>query len=133
MGLMRFNIKSLVNVPGKEMYVSDMLSRMIPKDDDVKQDSDDVKQDRELESEINDYVFSVIDATPISDITLRQLIEAQNEDKVTKKIKEYCLEGWPEKHQLPSAVYPYWVDRGKLTIVKDILLKSTRLVIPSAM
>ena len=70
MRLMKFHIKSLVNVPGKEMYVSDMLSRMIPEDDDVKQDSDDVKQDRELESEINDYVFSVIDATPISGITM---------------------------------------------------------------
>ena len=64
---------------------------------------------------------------------MQQLTEAQDEDEVTKKVKEYCLEGWPEKHQLASAVRLYWADRGKLTIVKGILLKSTRLVIPSAM
>ena len=126
MRLMRFHIKSLVHIPGKEMYASDMLSRMIPKDETVKKDT-------ELESEINDYILSVIDAIPVSDVKLKQLIDAQDEDEVTKKIKEYCLEGWPEKHQLQSAIRPYWADRGELTIVKGILLKSTRLVIPSAM
>ena len=125
MRLMRFHIKSLVHIPGKEMYASDMLSRMIPKGGNVVQN--------ELESEISDYVCSIIDTIPISDIKLQQLIEAQNEDEVTKKVKEYCLEGWPERHQLASAVRPYWTDRGELTIVKDTLLKSTRLVIPSAM
>ena len=125
MRLMRFHIKSLVHIPGKEMYTSDMLSRMIPKDGNIMQN--------ELESEINNYVCSIIDTIPISDIKLQQLIEAQNEDEVTKKVKEFCVEGWPERHQLASAVRPYWADRGELTIVKGILLKSTRLVIPSAM
>ena len=96
MRLMRFHIKSLVHIPGKEMYASDMLSRMIPKDEAVKKDA-------ELQSEINDYMFSVIDAIPVSDVKLKQLIDAQDEDEITKKIKEYCLEGWPEKHQLQSA------------------------------
>ena len=126
MRLMRFHIKYLVHIPGKEMYASDMLSRMIPKDETVKKDA-------ELESEINDYIFSVIDAIPVSDVKLKQLIDAQDEDEVTKKIKEYCLEGWPEKHQLQSAIRPHWADRGELTIVEGILLKSTRLVMPSAM
>ena len=125
MRLMRFHIRSLVHIPGKEMYASDMLSRMIPKDGNIMQN--------ELESEINDHVCSIIDTIPISDIKLQQLIEAEDEDEVTKKVKEYCQEGWSEKHQLASAVRPYWADRGELTIVKGILLKSTRLVIPSAM
>ena len=80
---MRFHIKSLVHIPGKEMYTSDMLSRMIPKDAGVIQN--------ELESEINDYVCSIIDTIPISNIKLQQLIEAQNEDEVTKKVKEFCV------------------------------------------
>ena len=107
MRLMRFHIKSLIHIPGKEMYASNMLSRMIPKDGNAMQN--------ELESEINDYVCSIIDTIPISDKKLQQLIEAQDEDEVTKKVKEYCLEGWPEKHQLASAVRPYWADRGELT------------------
>ena len=125
MRLMRLHIKSSVHILGKEMYTSDMLSRMIPKDGSVIQN--------ELESEINDYVCSIIDTIPISDIKLQQLIEAQNEDEVTKKVKEFCVEGWSERHQLASAVRPYWADRAELTIVQGILLKSTRLVIPSAM
>eukprot|EP00795_Rhopilema_esculentum_P017150 gene17150-8685_t len=82
------------------MYASDMLSRMIPKDEIVKKDT-------ELESEMNNYIYSVIDAIPVSDMKLKQLIDAQDEDEVTKKIKEYCLEGWPEKHPLQSAIRPY--------------------------
>ena len=74
--------------------------------------------------EINDYVCSIIDTILITDIKLQQLVEAQDEDEVTKKVDEYCLEGWSEKHQLASAVRPYWADRGELTIVKGILLKS---------
>jgi len=77
---MRFHIKSLIHIPGKEMYASDMLSRMIPKDGMLMQN--------ELESEINDYVCSIIDTIPISDIKLQLLIEAQDEDEVTKKVKE---------------------------------------------
>jgi len=66
---MRFHIKSLIHIPGKEMYASDMLSRMIPEDGNVMQN--------ELESEINDYVCSIIDTIPISGIKVQQLIGAQ--------------------------------------------------------
>ena len=48
-------------------------------------------------------------------------------------IKQYCFEGWPEKHMLSTAIKPYWSDRGQLTIVQNTLLKSSRVVIPSSM
>eukprot|EP00794_Sanderia_malayensis_P016472 gene16472-18109_t len=107
MRLMRFNIKSMVHIPGKEMYASDMLSRMIPVSREDNEHSD-------IDTEIEHFVCSIIDTIPVSDIKLRQLMEAQNEDEVTKKVIEYCQEGWPEKYQLPSAILPFWSDRGEI-------------------
>ena len=34
---------------------------------------------------------------------------------------------------LPSAIRPYWTDRAHLTVVQNVLLKDTRIVIPSSM
>ena len=33
---------------------------------------------------------------------------------------------------LSTAIKPYWSDRGQLTIVQNVLLKSSRVVIPSS-
>ena len=57
MRLMRFQIKSLVHIPGRKVHASDMLSKMIPKVGNVMQN--------ELESEINDYMCSSIDTISI--------------------------------------------------------------------
>ena len=59
--------------------------------------------------------------------------EAQDEDPVCRQIKNYCLEGWPDKFRLNDALKPYWSARGELTTAHGILLKSTRVVVPSAM
>ena len=52
MRLTRFRIKAFVHIPGKEMYASDMLSRMIPKNGNI--------MPNDLESEIRDYVSNCL-------------------------------------------------------------------------
>ena len=32
----------------------------------------------------------------------------KDEDEIWLKLKEFCIEGWPEKHCLKSAFLPYW-------------------------
>ena len=49
------------------------------------------------------------------------------------QLKSYCIEGWPDKIHLHDTVKPYWPFRGDLTVVHGILLKSSRIVVPSAM
>ena len=44
------------------------------------------------------FVCSTVDALPVSDIKLKEIIKAQEEDEVCKQIKQYCLEGWPDKN-----------------------------------
>ena len=64
---------------------------------------------------------------------MREIQQAQDQDKVCLEIKKQCLNGWPEKTQVSNAVKPYWQVRGELTIVQVLLLKGTRLVIPASM
>ena len=67
--LMRYNIKLMVNVPSKQMYTSDILSRLQRKQPDSKQE----------ESLIPDKEMSVlacitVDASPVPDIKLTLFI-----------------------------------------------------------
>ena len=79
------------------------------------------------------FVGSTIDTLPISDFKLNQIIEAQDKDDVCKQIKQYCLEEWPDKHQLPSILKAYWNERGELSVNQDVIFKSLRILIPSSM
>ena len=125
MRLMRFHIKELVHVPGKQLYVADTLSRMQPQNRIPKPTIPD--------EEMNIYIASILEGIPISDQKLQQVRDAQDEDEVCRKIKTYCQESWPERYQLNDVIKPYWTEREQLSIVQGILLKSNRIVIPSCM
>ena len=125
MRLKCFHFKGVNHVPGKEMYIADALSRM--------QSENTNRMATVPEEEMNIYVDSVLDSLPVSDVKLMEIKEAQDEDPVCRQIKSYCLEGWSDKFCLNDALKPYWSARGELTTVHGILLKSTRVVVPSAM
>ena len=75
------------------------------------------------EEEMNIYVDSALDNLQVSDMKLIEIKEAQDEDPVCRQIKNYCLEGWPDKFRLNDALKPYWSPRGELIVVHGILLK----------
>ena len=79
------------------------------------------------------FIGSIIDTLPVFDVKLKQIIEAQDEDEICKQVKQYCLEEWPDKHQLPSILKPSWNERGELSVNQNIILKSLRILIPSSM
>ena len=85
------------------------------------------------EEEMKIYVDNVLDSLPVSVMKLIEIKEAQDEDPVCRQIKNYCLEGWPDKFRLYDALKPYWSARGELIVVHGILLKSRRTVVLSAM
>ena len=125
MRLMRFHFQEISHVPGKKMYIADALSRLQALHADP--------QPTIADDEMTAHVASVITGLPASDTRLQQIIEAQEEDPVCRQIKTYCSEGWPDKHSVNDAMKPYWSSRGELTVVQNILLKGTRIVIPSSM
>ena len=38
-----------------------------------------------------------------------------------------------DKHSLNDVIRPYWEYQGKMTVLQNILLKASRIVIPSSM
>nr|XP_058955069.1 uncharacterized protein K02A2.6-like [Pocillopora verrucosa] len=125
MRLMRFHFQEISHVPGKKMYIADALSRLQALHADP--------QPTIADDEMTAHVASVITGLPASDTRLQQIIEAQEEDPVCRQIKTYSSEGWPDKHSVNDAMKPYWSSRGELTVVQNILLKGTRIVIPLSM
>jgi len=46
---------------------------------------------------------------------------------------KYCTDSWPDKSQLQGELRHYWPERTVLTVHDGLLLRGTRLVIPSAL
>ena len=106
----------MIYVPGKQMYTSDALSRLVPKPTNS-------NVSLVSEVEMNAFIGTVIDSLPVWDTKLKEIIEAQEDDEVCKRVKQYCLEGWPEKHAVADAVKSYWRERGELTVVQNLIMK----------
>ena len=65
---MKFNTESMVHVPGKLMYAPDTLSRMLARNTTF--------DDFNAETEV--FVSSVLDAIPVFDVKLQQIIDSQD-------------------------------------------------------
>ena len=79
MRLMRFHIKEVRYVPGKEHYTADTLSRKIPVQEPT--------QATIAEDDMNAYISSVIKTLPASDPKLSEIQQAQSQDNVCKELK----------------------------------------------
>ena len=122
---MRFHIKELVHVPGKQLYVADTLSRLKPPNQ--------ASIATLPKEEMNIYIETILAGIPISDHKRQQVKDAQDEDEVCHKIKTYCQDGWPDRYQLNDAIKLYWTEMEKLTIVQGILMKFNHIVVPSSL
>ena len=56
--------------------------------------------------------------------------QAQKADDTCSKIRQYCKDGWPSKHQVKGDLVPYWRVRGELSVGDGLLLCGTRIVVP---
>ena len=103
--------------PGKEMILPDSLSRMISNADNKEID---------LDFQICHIQFS----TP----RLRELISATREDPILSQLLKYVLNGFPDsRRDMHSETRNYWSFRDELSIEDGILLKGTRIIIPSSL
>ena len=64
--------------------------------------------------------------------SLLQLHEASQADDILAILKYTIQKGWPSTiKELPSEIQPYWTFREKMTIEDGLILKGTRIVVPS--
>lgn len=89
--------------------------------------------DKILLEDTNIYVVSVISDIPVHGDYLSCLREHLQADSTCSVLMKYCTDGWPDKSRLHGVLRCYWAERAVLTVHNGLLLRDTRLVIPSAL
>ena len=113
---------TISHVPGKQMYISDALSRA-----PLSVVDNDLHEQSEL------YVQSVMASLPATDRRLEQIRATQAEDAVCRQLLEYCEHGWPDKFHVRDILKPYWSHRGEIVVENGILMCGSRIHIPSSL
>lgn len=121
---------SVKYVPGKQMYISDFLSRSFLHDNNDETN----RFDEEFDKEIVCHVELALDSLPISS-NKRQLIAMKtNEDTSLSCLKYYIRNGWPNsKDNINDLVKPFWKFCNELSLVDQIVLRNNLIVIPVAL
>ena len=76
-------------------------------------------------------MHSVISKLPISENRLKQFRFETENDKTLKTLIKFTTQGWPEKQNIPSDLYPYYPHRNEITFFEGILLKDQRILVPT--
>ncbi|CAC5364689.1 unnamed protein product [Mytilus coruscus] len=115
---------SLKYIPGKDLIVTDMLSRAPIK----------INTNNEVENDIECFVNMVIRNTSMSDRNLEQITEETSKDDTLQRLTRLIIDDWPdEKNEVPKEVFEYWNFRDELSNVNGIILKGEKIIIPTSM
>ena len=105
-------------VPGKQIQLADVLSRITPLDK---------KAVVGLDLSVHE-VRAYLNASTSRMSDIREMI---NKDPELCMLRDTITEGWPElRHDCPSILQPYWNYRDELAVEDGLLLKGTKLIIP---
>ena len=125
MRLMRFSY-TISHVPGKDLVIPDTLSRT-PIYRKVS------CEEQALADDVKAYVDFVLKNLPTTENRLQEIREKLQQDEVCRQIMSHCENGWPEKQHVKGVIKPYYQFSGELSVQQGLLLKGTRLVIPTTM
>ena len=122
MRLMRYHITAK-HVPGRDMHVSDALSRS-----PLQSSQSSTVEDVEM------HVQSVVFNLPASDAKRTEIRSATNNDPVLQSAIVYALTGWPRfEKDVPESMKSLYAHRASLSVTDGLLLFASRIVIPSSM
>lgn len=121
MRLQRYDIE-LVYKPGKEMFISDALSRAFL------EETTEQLVDEELS-------VSVIEAQlPVSEQKLSEIKLATATDPSLQELSHVVTSGWPSnKKAVHSSISPYWSFKDEITVIDGLLYRGYRLIIPDSL
>ena len=107
--------------PGKEMFISDTLSRKPLKT-------------TEGNENCREYTVFSIGNLPVSQEIMSKIRHETENDTVMIKLRETILHGWPQiKQNVDPCLKEYWSYRDELSEMDGFLLKGERLIIPKSM
>ncbi|XP_041469952.1 uncharacterized protein K02A2.6-like [Lytechinus variegatus] len=110
--------------PGKEMFVPDALSRLLP-----------VSNSDFKSEQTHDIAIETVDCImQMSAPRLEQFKVQTKRDPILQKISTFIRNGWPEsKRDIPNNIRPYYSFRDELTEIDGLIMKGNRLVVPSCL
>lgn len=102
--------------PGKEMLLSDAMSRLNPLP----------PESPETPTRVDFVMFS--------ERKLQEIRNATSQDSELCTLRDVILEGWPEeRRELDKCLMSYWPFRDEMSIEDGIILKGSRIVIPKSL
>ena len=118
--LSRFDY-SIEHTPGKQLHTADVLSRATPPLKEI---------ERTAIDEVESFANTAVSSLPATPGALANFRTAQAKDQICSQVIEYCRGSWPNKRLITSSLRPYWEARNKISVVDDLLLYGTRIVVP---
>lgn len=116
--LQRYPRISVVYKKGTEMVFADALSRAFL------QEYLEGTEELELDN---------LEVLPMSEAKIKQFMIETKEDVVLQILKKQINEGWPNKiKDIPKEITPYWNYREELSVVKDLIFKGLKVVVPKS-
>ena len=65
-------------------------------------------------------------------VSLLQIRDATRQDETLGELIRYIMAGWPStRGDIPDIIHDFWNYRDKLSTVDGIVLKGTRIIIPT--
>jgi len=117
--LQKYDIE-LVFVPGKQIPLADTLSRKFLPDTYP-----------EIAEGLDTCVHAVMSSLPVSDNKMELIRSTTKSDSQMQLLTKAILDGWSnERSQCPSRLLEFWNFRDELTVVDDIILKGSKILIP---
>ena len=108
---------TLLYRPGKEMVLPDALSRLSQAD----------------KTEVKGTHVRIHELIDVSQSRLEKLQRETEADEVLQKIKKLVKSGWPKRRRsLELVIRPYWGMRNDISIVDDLLMAGSRIIIPQS-
>ena len=126
--ILRFRLRlsrflyDIQHIPVKLLYTADTLSR----DPDTSESSEADSSSKDVDR----FVEAIVSAIPASEEQVSHYQTAQEQDSICAKVLLYCREGWPDKEKVTPELQPYWGAKHKITVVNNILLHGSRIVVP---
>ena len=105
--------------PGKTMLVSDALSQSY---------LNNIEPEFNENSLIRHVHYFILLNLPISQSWLDQFRLETWKDQILQTLICYTVNGWPEKHQVPKELFPYYSHHSEITYHEGILLKNQRII-----
>ena len=118
LSLQRYDLK-VTYKPGKEMFISDCLSRAY-----LDETIEDLNS-KELTVNLLTYLA-------VSEEKRKVIQEETEQDSEMNQLRKVVEQGWPEKQEkIPKEIKPYWNFRDEITCMDGMLFKGDKLIVPA--